>query len=145
MSSTRPQIALRNTLCLLLATAFVLLPPSASIVRAELISTEAVLQGAATAGDARTRVRALIAREDAALELGRYGLTPDQARARIDALSDAEVRRIAGRIDQLPAGAALGEVILIIALVVLLVALTDYLGITNVFPWIEPRDQPSQL
>ena len=50
-----------------------------------------------------------------------------------------------GRIDQLPAGAAFGEVILIIALVVLLVALTDYLGITNVFPWIEPRDQPSQL
>ncbi len=145
MSWSLPQTAIRNTLCLLLTAAFVLLPPSASLVRAELIATEAVLHDAQTPGEARARVRALVAREDVAAELGRYGMTPGQAQARIDALSDAEVQRIAGRIDQLPAGASVGEVILIVALIVLVLALTDYLGITDLFPWIEPREQPSQL
>ena len=145
MSWSRPQTALRNTLCLLLTAAFVLLPPSASLVRAELIATEAVLHGAHTSGEARARVRALVAREDVAAELGRYGLTPEQAQARIDALSDAEVQRLAGRIDELPAGGSFGSVVLIAALVVLILAITDYLGITTLFPWIEPREQPSQL
>ena len=145
MSWSRAQTALRNTLCLLLTAAFVLLPPSASLVHAELIATEAVLHGAQTPGEARARVRALVARENVAAELGRYGLTRGQAQARIDALSDAEVQRIAGRIDELPAGGDFGTVVLIVALVVLALAFTDYLGITNLFPWIEPREQPNQL
>lgn len=145
MSWSRPQTALRNTLCLLLTAAFLLLPPSASLVHAELITTEAVLHGAQTPGEARTRVRALVAREDVAAELGRYGLTPGQAQARIDALSDAEVQRIAGRINELPAGGSFGSVVLIAALIVLILLLTDYLGITNLFPGIEPREEPIRL
>ena len=145
MSWTRPQTAIRNTVCLLLAAAFALLPPSATLVRAELITTDAALQGAASPHDARARVDALLAREDVAAELGRYGLTPEQAQGRIAALSDAEVQRIAGRIDELPAGGSFGEVVLIVALVVVVLAITDYFGLTTLFPWIEPREQPSQL
>ena len=66
-------------------------------------------------------------------------------KARIDALSDAEVQRIAGRIDELPAGGDFFSVVLIAALVVLILLLTDYLGITNLFPGIEPREEPIRL
>lgn len=145
MTETWLRPALRNTVCLLVATAFALLPPSAALVRAELITTETVLQGATRPHDARARVRALLAREDVAAELGRFGLTPEQAQGRLAALSDAEVARIAGRIDELPAGGSFGEVVLIVAVVVVVLAITDYLGITTLFPWIEPREQPSQL
>ena len=69
-------------------------------------------------------------------QLQAYGVSVDDAKARVAALSDAEAAELAARIDELPAG---GASILGVALVVFLVLLlTDILGYTKVFPFTKP-------
>ncbi len=85
---------------------------------AEMISTDR-----AQAGEERSRVRALIERPEAAQALQKMGIAPREAAARVDAMSDAEVRSLAGRLDALPAGGAVNndDLLLIIVIVLLIV------------------------
>jgi hypothetical protein len=88
------------------------------------ISTEAAA-APSRAAEARERVKALAARPELAKSLQAYGIVPGEAAARVDAMSDAEVLSLAGRLDALPAGGALSneQVLLVILLVLLLVIL----------------------
>ena len=124
---------LRIGLCLALAVGFTLTPPLASTARAELIETETIL-----AGDARERVRDAIARDDVAAQLAALGLSQDEAQRRVAALSDAELAGIAGKLEELPAGGA--AVVVIVALVAVALAFTDWIGVTSIYPWVERRD-----
>ena len=67
----------------------------ASTARAELI-----LPAAAD----RERIAAALNRGDIAGELARYGVSAEDAKARVAALSDEEVAQLTGRIDAQPAG-----------------------------------------
>ena len=73
----------------------------------------------------RERVKALLERPELAQELQKMGIAPDEARARVDAMTPAEVAQVAGRLDSLPAGGAMSnrDLLLVILLVVLLVVL----------------------
>ena len=64
------------------------------------------------------------------------GVDPRLARERVDALTDAQIERIAGRFEQLPAGGASVVGVLFAVFVILLV--TDILGLTRVFPFTRP-------
>ncbi len=106
------------------------------VASAGLISTERVVELEAAAGD-RARVIDFMARADVRAQLTELGVDPAVAVARVAALSDAEIRDIAGRIDQLPAGQDFVGAILSAALVIFLVLLiTDILGLTDVFPFV---------
>ena len=118
-------IWLRKGTCVIAACSFVFLGPITNVARADLIPTETVLQE-----NARDRVRALLVRDDVVAEL--------ESLARVDALSDAELATIAGKIDELPAGGA--SWLLVVAIVAVGLAITDYLGVTNIYPWIDERD-----
>ena len=85
---------------------------------AGLVSADA----AQAAGD-RERVKALIARPELAREIEKLGILPQEAAARVDAMNDAEMRELAGRLDALPAGGAISnhELLLLIILILLLV------------------------
>ena len=69
----------------------------------------------------------------------RSASTPDEAARRVQGLSDAEIAKIVDQMDEEPAGqgivVALVATILIIFLVLII---TDLLGVTNVFPFIDP-------
>ncbi len=123
---------LRKGTCLLLAAAFVFLGPALSDARAGLVRTETVI-----GSDAHDRVLARMARDDVRSELQALGIDEREARARIAALSDAEIARIQGKLDSLPAGAA--ATIVVIGIVVVALAVTDWLGVTNIYPWIDER------
>jgi hypothetical protein len=72
-------------------------------------------------------------------QLQAYGITAEQAKARIAALSDAEAAQLAAQIDSLPAGGdALGALISAALIVFLVLLLTDILGFTKVFPFTKP-------
>jgi hypothetical protein len=71
----------------------------------------------------RERVKALVARPEVAKKLETLGVLPKDAQARVDALTDAEVTALAGRIDALPAGAMADHDLLLVILIVLLVAI----------------------
>lgn len=90
----------------------------AAPARAELIAT-----GQVQPQSERERVKALVARPEVAKQLETLGVLPKDAQARIDALTDAEVVALAGRIDALPAGAMSDQNWLLVIIVVLLLVI----------------------
>jgi hypothetical protein len=77
---------------------------AASHVHAGLIATDE-----AVALHDRERLHALLERPEAAGQLEKMGILQDEARARIGAMSDEEVRSLIGRLDRLPAGGQAGD------------------------------------
>jgi hypothetical protein len=67
-----------------------------------------------------------------------WGINPDEAKARVDSLTDEEIENIASRMDQLPAGGDAFGVIVGAALIIFIVLLvTDILGLTDVFTFVK--------
>lgn len=97
----------------LITSAFVFL---ASPARAEIVPTEQILPQSD-----RDRVRTFMSREDVEDRLKVLGLPPELARQRVDALTDEEIRVIAGKLDTLPAGGALSATDWIIVLLLIIV------------------------
>ena len=106
--------------------------------RAGLVTTEQVLDQTAAAGE-RERLAAVLLRDDVRRQMETLGVDRDEAMARLASLSDAEVRAVAGRIDELPAGQSFIAGVLIIAGAVLIgLVILDLLGVTDVFAFINP-------
>jgi len=106
------------------------------IANAGLVSTEQVVEHEAAAAD-RERVFDFLARQDVRAQMTEFGVDPAMAEARVAGLSDAEICKVAGRIDQVPAGQDVLGAVLSTALVIFVVLLiTDILGLTDVFPFV---------
>ena len=123
---------------ILLAIFMILISGPFQSVFAAMIGTETVLdtsQGLA----ARADLNRFIEREDVQAALIAQGIEPEEVRARLDSLTDAEAVAIADKLDQLPAGGGAIEAILVISLIVFLVLLfTDIMGYTDIFPFVKP-------
>lgn len=106
------------------------LPASAGIVATPEVA----------AGAGRDRVKSFLDRSDVRQQLEALGVDARAARERVDALADEEVASLAGRIDQLPAGAdgGVGIVIGAVLLVFIILLITDILGLTKVYPFTRP-------
>jgi hypothetical protein len=105
--------------------------------QAAMVGTETVLNGAGTQQNDRARLNAFLDRPRVQAILESQGISPEEARARVACLSDNEVARMAGAVDQLPAGgSALGAVIGAGVLIFLVLLITDILGFTHVFPFV---------
>ena len=100
---------------------------------AGLISTDRIIQQDQVNSD-RERVSAFIARDDVRKEFQKHGVNPDEATARVAALSDAEIGQIADRLDSLPAGQDAATAIIGAAVTIFIILLiTDILCLTSVF------------
>ena len=80
----------------------------------------------------RAKISAFLDRADVLTELQKRGVSVSEAQARVNALTDDEAHKIAGRLDQLPAG---GDVLGFIFLIFIVLLITDILGLTKVFPF----------
>jgi hypothetical protein len=70
----------------------------------------------------RERVKELVARPELAQQLKQMGIAPEEIQGRIDAMTDEEVRSLAGRLNAVPAGGDLtNQEWLLIIIVILLV------------------------
>jgi hypothetical protein len=100
-----------------LLLAFVFAVPQAY---AGLVSTDQ-----AAAQQERARVKALIERPEVAQQMEQMGIPAKQAQARVDAMTDEEVRYLAGRLEAVPAGGQISSqnLLLIIVIILLLVIL----------------------
>ena len=100
-----------------------------------LISTEQVAasQGIHSATAQREHVNATLARADVAAGLAERGVSVEQARSRVAALTDDEVAHVAHTLDTAPAGA--NDVIGTIVFIFVLLLITDILGFTKIFPF----------
>jgi hypothetical protein len=127
---------LRRHVALALAVVMFVLTGPLDAAHAALITSGQAIEAGAAGGE-RDRVAAFLAREDVREEMVALGVDPVEAVNRVAGLSDAEVRRIAGHLDQLPAGqSAVGAVIGAALLIFLILLITDLLGLTNVFPFV---------
>ncbi|BAK74976.1 hypothetical protein NH8B_0127 [Pseudogulbenkiania sp. NH8B] len=101
--------------------------------QAAMIGVEQLNQGATSAGDAnRARILETLSRADVVAELERQGVSPEQARERIAALSDKDAALLAEKAAKAPAG---GDIVGAVLLVFFVLLLTDILGLTKIFPF----------
>ena len=115
----------------------VLLTAPYQSVLAAMVDTEATLAITADGQNARNTIKTILTREDAQAVLRAQGIDPLEATARVDSLSDAEARRIADQIEELPAGGGFFVTFLIVVgVIVLILAITDAMGYTNVFTFV---------
>ena len=104
------------------------------LAHADIVPTDALLAPTTSQADGtdRARVAEFFARDDVRQTLVGQGVDADAATARVNAMSDAEVAQLAGRIDTAPAG---GEVLGILFTIFIVLLVTDILGVTKVFPF----------
>lgn len=88
---------------------------------------------------ARERLESLLARQDVRAEMVRHGLSPEQAKARVAALTEEEVQAVSGHIDELAAGG--NSVVGALVLIFLVLLFTDIMGWTHIFPFTKPIDR----
>ena len=87
----------------------------------------------------RSQLLGVLERVEVQNQLQAHGVSIEQAKARIAALTDAEAAQLAAQIDNLPAGGdGVGALIGAVLIVFLVLLLTDILGFTKVFPFTKP-------
>ncbi|TAK74069.1 MAG: hypothetical protein EPO12_21150 [Aquabacterium sp.] len=94
--------------------------------------TQSTLARAADSATRRAEINSLFERADVAQELARRGVDIGEARARVAALSDAELADMAKQIDEAPAG---GDFLGVVVGIFLILLITDILGFTKIFPF----------
>jgi hypothetical protein len=101
---------------------------------AGLVTTEQMLQEQLRELD-RASLISELDRKEVREQLIDYGVDPEDAKARIAALSDAQIAELKAGIGDLPAGSGVGEVLVILLLVLLILEIA---GVTDVFTFIKP-------
>ena len=109
-----------------------------SLVTAPVLQpARAAVIGTQTAIDLQERtnriaqINTVLAREDVRSTLIDLGVSPEDAAARVETMTDAELQVLAAQLDQLPAGGiGIVEVAIIAALVIVILELLD---VTNLF------------
>jgi hypothetical protein len=106
-------------------------------VQAAMVRTETVLT-LSTANNVRENLNQFLKREDVKAIMTAQGISPIEAKARVDSLSDAEVMQIAEKMDQLPAGgSAFGVIIGAAVIIFIVLVITDILGYTDIFTFVK--------
>jgi hypothetical protein len=100
---------------------------------AAMIGTETLID-MARGQEARDYLNRMMIREDVQTAFTSYGITPLEAKARLDTLSDAEIMRLYNQMEQLPAGgSSLGTAFIAVGVIFVVLFITDLLGYTDVF------------
>ena len=106
---------------------------------AAMIDTESVLDSE-RAHNAREYLKTVLAREDVKSALISQGIDPQEARNRIDSLTEEEARFVADQLDQMPAGGGFFTTLLIVVFLVFVILLvTDITGYTDIFPFVKSK------
>ena len=99
-------------------------------------TSQAAMIATPTQHDALLRI---LERADVQRQLEAHGVSVEQAKARVAALSDPEAAQLAAQIESLPSGGdGVGALISALLIVFLVLLLTDILGLTKVFPFTKP-------
>lgn len=93
--------------------------------RAALVSTDVVLEQETVAAQ-RDAVETFLSRGDVRRQMIEMGVDPAEAEARVGSLSDAEVARLAARIETAPAGQAVGSAVILLLVIVLIILLWPF-------------------
>ena len=104
--------------------------------QAQMVSTDALLR-AQQLQQERTAVATALERDDVRDALLNYGVEPAQVQARVDSMSADEVHSLAQNIEHMPSAG--DDPLGLIFMVFLILLITDILGLTNVFPFVNHK------
>lgn len=125
-----------KSVCLFLIICFLVTNLTISYAKAAMVATETVVHSS-QAVSSRARLIALLNRQEVIEAFAKQGIDVEQAKKRVANLSDAEIAKINQKLDQLPAGGdAVGAVVGAIVLIFLVLLVTDLIGVTHVFPFV---------
>ena len=99
------------------------------VAQAELVTTLQAAAAATRSQDLAT-VNAALAREEVRAQFEALGVEPAQIESRIAALTDAELRTLAGQMADMPAGA---DALAVIGIVFLVLLILEAVGVIDVF------------
>ena len=99
------------------------------VAQAELIGTLQAVEASTRAQDLAT-VSSALARDQVRAQFVAFGVDPAQVETRVAALTDSELRTLAGRISEAPAGA---DALAIIGIVFLVLLILEAVGVIDVF------------
>ena len=102
---------------------------SPRVAQAELVTTLQAVAATTRAQDIAT-VNAALAREEVRAQLEALGVAPAEVESRIAALTDAELRTLAGQMADLPAGA---DALAVIGIVFLVLLILEAVGVIDIF------------
>jgi len=106
--------------------------------QAAMVGTDQIIQQQSN-DQQRKNIIAFLDRSDVQQQLQGNGVALEDAKARVASLSDAEVQLLSGKIDQLPAGGgAIGAIVGAAVFIFVVLLITDVLGLTNVFSFVNP-------
>ena len=106
----------------------------AQAVQAELIATDQVAVVADTARD-RALVNETFRRPELQVKLQEFGVSVQDAQARVAALTDQEISALARQIETAPAGGT--DVLAFVLVIFIVLLITDIMGFTTVFPFVK--------
>jgi hypothetical protein len=123
-------------LSLILIFSFILLDFTAINAKAGLIGTETVINNLQKE-KSRSRISFFLNRQEVLEAFSKQGIDPLEAKKRVASLTDQEVEKICKVLDQLPAGGdGVGTVVGAAVLIFFVLLITDLLGLTHVFPFV---------
>ena len=99
-------------LFMVISTFLLSVPPSPA--RAAMITTQYTIHQDSEQHSDRARIRAFLGRADVMAQMQAHGIIPEEARSRVDSLTDSEIASIAGKMDRIPAGAGGGSYTLVL-------------------------------
>lgn len=102
---------------------------TATMAEAQMISTDTAIQRSAAEMD-RAFLMDELAKDEVRDEMVRLGVSPDEAEARLAALSDAEIARLVQQAKEEKAGA---DIVGTLATIFIILLVTDFLCFTRVF------------
>jgi len=130
---------MKKAVACLVIVAFSFLSLVVAPAQAAMVGTADILK--AQSDDlARQKVKLFMERQDVVQQIQAWGVNPDEAQARVDTMTDAEISLLAAKIDQLPAGGdALGFILAVAVIIFVVLIITDLTGVTDVFTFIKKR------
>jgi hypothetical protein len=99
------------------------------VAQAELVTTLQAVEASTRTQDLAA-VNAALAREEVRAQFAAMGVEPAQVESRVAALTDAELRTLAGQMAEMPAGA---DALAVIGIVFLVLLILEAVGVIDVF------------
>ena len=132
-------IQTRKAIALLVIVSFSSFSTISAPAHAKMINTDEILKQSQH-DLSRKSINTFLDRSEVQKYLVAWGVSPNEAKARIDSLTDEEIENIASRIDRLPAGGdGLGTIVGAALLIFIILLITDILGFTDVFSFVKSR------
>lgn len=130
---------MQKSVAVMLVVAFSFLSGIVAPLQAAMVGTADILQQQ-DRELARQKVVSFMERQDVVNYLSALGVDAEEAKARVDTMTDEEVAMLADKIDELPAGGdAFGFLIAVAVVLFVVLLITDILGVTDVFTFIKKR------